>query len=83
MRMRRSPTGKRYGGRDRDDRIAYAYGFDLSPLAERKTEFERLALEWKARRDEAKRLRREIACLRGEVLALTELATMQSYKNGD
>ena len=83
LRMRRSPTGKRYGGRDRDGRIAYAYGFDLSPLAERKTEFERLALEWEARRDEAKRLRREIACLRGEVLALTELASTQSYENGD
>ncbi|MDQ2802291.1 MAG: replication initiation protein RepC [Pseudomonadota bacterium] len=87
IRLRRSPTGRRWGRRDRPPseggRIVYAYGFDLAPLAERMAEFERLAAEWDARRAEGKRLRREIACLRAEVLALTELATAQGYTGED
>jgi replication initiation protein RepC len=87
IRMRRSPTGRRYGRRDKPPaaggRILYAYGFDLSPLAERMAEFEQRAAEWKARREEGDALRREIACLRAETLALVDLATAQGYGGED
>ena len=43
--LRDSPTGKRYGRRDRSGQIVEAYGFDLSPLAFRTDEFIRLAAE--------------------------------------
>ena len=78
--MRRSPTGKRWGHREkggRQGRILDAYGFDLAPLAERAAEFERLAAEWEARRDEGRRLRREITSSRNHVLSLVDLATAQ------
>jgi len=80
MRLRRSPTGKRWGHRDkggRGGRILDAYGFDLAPLAERTAEFDRLAAEWEARRDEGRRLRREITSSRNHVLSLVDLATAQ------
>jgi len=80
MRLRRSPTGKRWGHRDkggRGGRILDAYGFDLAPLAERTAEFGRLAAEWEARRDEGRRLRREITSSRNHVLSLVDLATAQ------
>src|ERR1700689_1713952 len=48
--MRDSPNGKRYGKRDPKGRIIEAYGFDLSPIAERHSEFVRLAAEEKAER---------------------------------
>jgi replication initiation protein RepC len=87
IRMRRSSTGRRWGHRDRPPgeggRIAQAYGFDLAPLGERMAEFERLAAEWDARREEGKQLRREVACLRAEILALVELATGQGYGGED
>ena len=75
VRLRRSPNGKRWGLRDKAGLIRDAYGFDLSPLAERQSEFERLAAEYEARREEGRHLRREIGRMRGEVLALTALAT--------
>ncbi len=80
MRLRRSPTGKRWGYRDKGGRqghILDAYGFDLAPLAERMVEFGRLAAEWEARRDEGRRLRREITSSRNHVLSLVDLATAQ------
>ncbi len=78
-RMRRSPNGKRYGKRCKETgRILYAWGFDLSPLAERTTEFERAAVELAARRAEGKQLRREISCLRNQVLALADLGIEQA-----
>jgi len=80
MRLRRSPTGKRWGHRERGGRggrILDAYGFDLAPLAERTAEFDRLAAEWEARRDEGRRLRREITSSRNHVLSLVDLATAQ------
>lgn len=83
VRLRRSANGKRYGGRDKSGRITHAYGFDLSPLAERAGEFMRLTAEWEARRAEGKQMRREIASLRGEVCALAELAMDQRSKADD
>ncbi len=80
IRLRRSPTGKRWGYRDiggRGARIVDAYGFDLAPLAERTPEFERVTAEWEARREEGRRLRREITSSRNHVLSLVDLATAQ------
>ncbi len=80
VRLRRSPTGKRWGYRDtggRGGRIVDAYGFDLAPLAERTPEFERVTVEWEARREEGRRLRREITSSRNHVLSLVDLATAQ------
>ena len=80
VRLRRSPNGKRWGQREkggRGGRILDAYGFDLAPLAERMAEFEGLAAEWEARRDEGGRLRREITSSRNHVLSLVDLATAQ------
>ncbi len=81
IRLRRSPTGKRWGHREKGGRgghILDAYGFDLAPLAERMAEFGRLAAEWEARRDEGRRLRREITSSRNHVLSLVDLATAQN-----
>ena len=83
VRLRRSPNGKRYGHRDRQGRITDAYGFDLAPLAERMAEFERLSAEWEARRDEGRRLRREITSTRNHVLSLVDLALAQELAGED
>ena len=52
--MRDHPQGKRYGRRDAKGRIIEAYGFDLSPLAQRYDEFVKIAA---AARIERKRMR--------------------------
>jgi len=54
------------------------FGFDLAPLAERTPEFERVTAEWEARREEGRRLRREITSSRNHVLSLVDLATAQN-----
>ncbi len=83
VRLRRSPNGKRFGHRDKQGRITDAYGFDLAPLAERTPEFERLSAEWEARRDEGRRLRREITSTRNHVLSLVDLALAQELEGED
>ncbi len=86
MRLRRSPTGKRWGRREkngRDGRILDAYGFDLAPLAERMAEFDGITVEWEARRDEGRRLRREITSSRNHVLSLVDLATAQNLDGAE
>ena len=65
-------TRKRFGKRGEGGRILYAYGFDLSPLAERMPAFQRAAAEHQARFAEAKSLRREISHLRVAVLGFAE-----------
>ena len=55
-----SPTGKRWGRRDRDGYITEAYGFDLSPLAQRFDEFKAIAERAQAERAERGRLRRRL-----------------------
>ena len=82
LRLRRSPNGKRFGHRDRRGCIVDAYGFDLAPLAERGAEFERAAVEWQARRDEGRRLRREIASSRNHILSLVDLMMAQGLEGG-
>ena len=41
--IRDNPQGRRYGRRDDKGRIIEAYGFDLSPLAQRYDEFVKIA----------------------------------------
>ncbi len=83
LRLRRSPNGKRYGVRDKAGRIAHAYGFNLSPLAERMGEFISRTAEWEARRAEGKQLRREIGSLHGAVRSMVELAMAESAAGHD
>jgi replication initiation protein RepC len=71
-------TRKRFGKRNpQTGRIIYAYGFDLSPLAERMPAFQLAAAEFEARRAEAKELRQEISGLRAALLDLTAYAADQ------
>jgi replication initiation protein RepC len=56
--MRDNPQGRRYGHRDKQGRITEAYGFDLSLLAERFTEFKAIAAEAQVERNRMKKLRR-------------------------
>jgi len=65
-------TRKRFGKRGEAGRIIYAFGFDLSPLAERMPAFQLAAAEHQARREEGRELRREISRLRAAILGLTE-----------
>ena len=83
IRLRRSPTGRRWGRRDKHGRIMEAFGFDLSPLAERVAEFDLVAAEWQARREEGKRLRREITSVRAHVHALIDLAMAEDAAGDD
>jgi replication initiation protein RepC len=63
--MRDSPQGKRFGRRDKaTSRIIEAYGFDLSPLAQRQDEFIRIAAAAKVERDRMKALRRRVTLAR-------------------
>lgn len=70
--MRDAPNGQRYGHRA-GGRIVSAYGFDLTPLAVRRAEFEQIAAAHVERRREASRLRSEITAVRNRVLSLAEL----------
>jgi replication initiation protein RepC len=72
--MRDSPNGKRYGRRDAKARIVEAYGFDLSPLAARYTEFVRLAEEGRAGRQAMGRLRRRATIARKGIVQILETA---------
>ena len=67
-----SPNGKRYGRRDRDGRIVEAYGFDLSPLAQRLEEFERVAEEGRAVRARMGQLRRRATVARKSLVQIME-----------
>ena len=78
--IRDNEQGKRYGRRGPDGRIIEAFGFDLSPLAQRYDEFVRLAAAAKVERERMKDGRRRITIGRrtirqiGEQLA--EMGTM-------
>ena len=54
--IRDNEQGKRYGRRGPDGRIIEAYGFDLTPLAQRYDEFVRIAAEAKIERERMKAL---------------------------
>jgi len=70
-----SPNGKRYGRRDRDGKIIEAYGFDLSPLAQRLDEFERVAEEGRAVRARMAQLRRRATIARKALVQVFEAVT--------
>jgi replication initiation protein RepC len=81
--MRDSPNGKRYGKRDPKGRIVEAYGFDLSPIAERHAEFVRLAAEAKAERDELRRLRRRATIARNGITQILEIAVEYGFEGDE
>ena len=78
--MRDSPNGKRYGKRDPKGRIVEAYGFDLSPIAERHAEFVQLAAEAKAERDQLRRLRRRATIARNGITQILETAAEYGFE---
>jgi len=81
--MKDSPNGKRYGVRDRAGRITEAYGFDLSPMAARYSEFVRLAEEARAERAEMGRLRRRATIARKGITQILETAAEYHVEGED
>ncbi|MEQ8348937.1 MAG: plasmid replication protein RepC [Sneathiellaceae bacterium] len=70
-----SPTGRRYGRRGADGQIVFAYGFDLSPLAARRAEFEAVAEAATAQREARAAFRRRLTIARKGVAQILEAAT--------
>ena len=70
--LRDSDTGKRYGRRGADGRIIEAYGFDLSPLAVRYTEFVRLAADARRERETMRALRKRATISRRAIREIGE-----------
>jgi replication initiation protein RepC len=70
--MRDDPQGRRYGRRDAQGRIIEAYGFDLSPLAQRRDEFVRIAAAAKLERDRMRKLRRRSSLARRAIAQAVE-----------
>jgi replication initiation protein RepC len=64
---RDSPNGKRYARKGEGGQVEQAFGFDLSPLAARATEFEKLAGEARAAAKARYLLREEISLLRRDI----------------
>jgi replication initiation protein RepC len=62
--IRDNEQGKRYGRRGPDGHIIEAYGFDLTPLAQRYDEFVRLAAEAKIEREHMRALRKRATIAR-------------------
>jgi replication initiation protein RepC len=75
--MRDSPNGKRYGRRDAQGRIIEAYGFDLSPIANRFPEFRAIAQAGKEERARIAALRRRATIARNAIRQLLEAADGQ------
>ena len=76
--MKDSPNGKRYGHRHpKTGHMIEAYGFDLSPVAARHSEFVRLAEEGRAERLAMGQLRRRATIARKAVAQILE--TAQEY----
>jgi replication initiation protein RepC len=82
--IRDHETGKRFGRRDKiSGRIIEAFGFDLSPLAQRYDEFVRIAAVAKIERDRMKALRRRRTAARRAIYqagdALTALGCLPDW----
>lgn len=74
--MRDNEQGKRYGRRDKNTgRIVEAFGFDLSPLAQRQDEFIRIAAAAKIERDRMKALRRRVTLARRAIRQAADALT--------
>ena len=78
-----SPTGARWGRRDATGRIVEAYGFDLSPLAERFEEFQALAETLKAERARHAALRRRLTIARKAIRQIAETALEEGLDGRD
>ncbi len=72
--MKDSPNGKRYGRRGPKGRIIEAYGFDLSPLADRLAEFQAVAEEAREIRTRIQALRRRTTIARNGMRQIIETA---------
>jgi replication initiation protein RepC len=83
LTMRDSPNGKRYGRRDKDERIVEAYGFDLSPLVARHAEFLRLAEEERVERQEVGRLGRRTTIARKAITQILETARQYGFADAE
>jgi len=70
--IRDNEQGKRYGRRGPDGRIIEAFGFDLSPLAQRHDEFVRLAAAAKVERGRMKDGRRRVTLARRAIRQIGE-----------
>jgi replication initiation protein RepC len=79
--MRDDPQGRRYGRRDAQGRTIEAYGFDLSPLAQRRDEFIRVAAAAKIERDRMRKLRRRGTLARRAIYQAVEELGAQGLDN--
>ena len=81
--IRDNEQGKRYGRRGPDGRIIEAFGFDLTPLAQRYDEFIRLAAVAKVERERMKDGRRRVTFARRSIRQIGEqLAAMEQTPEG-
>jgi replication initiation protein RepC len=81
--IRDNEQGKRYGRRGPDGRIIEAFGFDLTPLAQRHDEFIRLAAAAKVERERMKDGRRRVTFARRTIRQIGEqLAAMERLPDG-
>jgi replication initiation protein RepC len=81
--IRDNEQGKRYGRRGPDGRIIEAFGFDLSPLAQRYDEFVRLAAAAKVERGRMKDGRRRVTLARRAVRQIGEQLADMDRLPGD
>lgn len=81
--IRDNEQGKRYGRRAPNGRIVEAFGFDLSPLAQRYDEFVRLAAAAKLERERMKEGRRRVTLARRAIRQIGEqLAELDALPAG-
>src|SRR4051794_12577563 len=81
--IRDNPQGRRYGRRDDKGRIIEAYGFDLSPLAQRYDEFVKIAAAAKVERDRMRKLRRRATLARRAVAQAVEELGLQGQDSDE
>ena len=81
--IRDNPQGRRYGRRDDKGRIIEAYGFDLSPLAQRYDEFVKIAAAAKIERERMRKLRRRVTLARRAVAQAAEELGLQGYDSDE
>lgn len=78
-----SPEGRRWGRRDSTGRIVEAYGFDLSPIADRHAEFVALAEQADSERKARAGLRRRLTIARKAIQQLAETALEHGLADRD
>ena len=78
-----SPEGRRWGRRDSAGRIIEAYGFDLSPIADRHAEFVAIAEKADGERKARAGLRRRLTIARKAIQQLAETALEHGLTDRD